>query len=414
MNKHSYIFWVLAIANLATLNGMIDKDFPHLENPFNQIENNSNDFCGDNWDIGNFAAFTPDTLFLFSRFHTKKITKFCIASGTPECIINDFCDEQSAQKTISAIEITKNVTLVSGFGITKNKENISSYSVSLQPCVKYVRSLAVANKEIFAAGMTDGSIIGYQEYFDTLWQESKYKKIFELCGHQSTVSALAFLPQKPILISGSGAADLMIWDTKTETCIQHIVGVHQSIISSIVCNNSGSIVASTSLDGMVVIWNTTDWTVLKTFKNDFAVGSMTFSPDDKRLFVGTWNGPIFMWDIESGKKIHTFQGHAGWVSCVVCHKIKNKNILFSCARDGSLMVWDVASEKIINGFQKAPQDTFFNQLIFTMAIHPDGWLVCYCNNEEIYFLDLDSLLNPQKALSLWKKSLKAISKKKRS
>ena len=158
---------------------------------------------------------------------------------------------------------------------------------------------------------------------------------------------------------------------------------------------------------MVILWDSNDWTILQKLSHNTGIGSMTFSSDSKNLFVGTLDGSIYMWDIQTGKKEHTFEGHNSFVTCMVYSTIKNKNILFSCARDGSLFVWDGENKKIINGFKKAPQDIFCYQPILVLAVRSDGWLVCYCNNEEIYLLELESLLNKKKAFSFWTKCIKA-------
>ncbi len=44
---------------------------------------------------------------------------------------------------------------------------------------------------------------------------------------------------------------------------------------------------------------------------DDSITSISFSPDGRHIAVGSWYGPIRLWDIETGKQIRAFYGHIG-------------------------------------------------------------------------------------------------------
>ena len=63
--------------------------------------------------------------------------------------------------------------------------------------------------------------------------------------------------------------------------------------------------------------------------------------DDKKLVSGSWNGSMTLWDRESERELLRFEGHDGWVQCIV--QLDERRIA-SCGRGDKLIkVWDFAT-----------------------------------------------------------------------
>ena len=63
-----------------------------------------------------------------------------------------------------------------------------------------------------------------------------------------------------------------------------------------------------------------------------------FSPDNKTLVNGDKNGKIQLWDIPTGEKIKTLNGHTQPVETLVFSP--DGKMLVSTGQDGTILVWD--------------------------------------------------------------------------
>ena len=66
--------------------------------------------------------------------------------------------------------------------------------------------------------------------------------------------------------------------------------------------------------------------------------SLAFSPDDTVLLAGLRNGRIELWDLATGKKMTTLNGHTQAVETLVFSP--DGKTLVSTGQDGTILVWD--------------------------------------------------------------------------
>ena len=85
--------------------------------------------------------------------------------------------------------------------------------------------------------------------------------------------------------------------------VSHVVAIrrdHTNKINDLAVNISGSVLASASDDGSILIGDTKTWGVIKKLEtNHEPVTSVMFSPDGKTLVSGDKKGTIFFWDVEN-------------------------------------------------------------------------------------------------------------------
>ena len=66
--------------------------------------------------------------------------------------------------------------------------------------------------------------------------------------------------------------------------------------------------------------------------------SLVFSPDDTVLVAGLINGRIELWDLTTGEKTTTLNGHTSIVEMLVFSP--DGKTLVSTGQDGTILVWD--------------------------------------------------------------------------
>jgi WD40 repeat protein len=177
-----------------------------------------------------------------------------------------------------------------------------------------------------ASGSNDSTII--------LWDTASYTKYMTINDHTSFVWSLAFSPDGGSLASVGYQDDtIKINDTSSGILLQTLLG-GPGDVSSVTFSPDGQTLTSASRDGLIILWDTSNWTKLRgfTFGNYAA-----FSPDGRTLASGFWNGHVDLWEVASGKQLQTMTGNS--------HEIKSLTFspdgrtLASGSADGTIKIW---------------------------------------------------------------------------
>ncbi|OMJ13921.1 putative di- and tripeptidase DUG2 [Smittium culicis] len=72
---------------------------------------------------------------------------------------------------------------------------------------------------------------------------------------------------------------------------------------------------------------------------------LSLSLIDDKLFSGSENGNIYVWDRESYQLIHVMTGHTGGIMCLALSQ--DNKLLFSGSADGTIRVWDTDSFNVL-------------------------------------------------------------------
>jgi WD40 repeat protein len=100
-----------------------------------------------------------------------------------------------------------------------------------------------------------------------------------------------------------------------------------------------------SRTGELMLWNLSDGSLVRQFDkpHDDTVLSVRFSPDGKRLASGGADRMVHLWDVESGKRLSTLEGHTHHVTAVGWD-LDGREVS-SGAADGIVKVWDLKTGK---------------------------------------------------------------------
>ena len=170
--------------------------------------------------------------------------------------------------------------------------------------------------------------------------------------HLFEATSLAFSPDGKKLVSGTRAGDVRMWDVDTGHLLSDLMEQHSR--SKIERNNAGGVTVTYGLsitalafspnNDHIAVGNREKIRLLGS-KKQFrfketkqGAAALVFSPDGTVLVSGTYGGKIILWDLLSGNKINTLDGHTQQVETLVFSP--DGKTLVSTGQDGAILVWD--------------------------------------------------------------------------
>ncbi len=87
---------------------------------------------------------------------------------------------------------------------------------------------------------------------------------------------------------------------------------HSGSVNSVVFSSDGHYALSGGYDKKVRLWNVKSGRLVHTFYGHRdSVLSVNFSPDGHYVLSGSWDNTVRLWNKDTGKLIHTLKGHSG-------------------------------------------------------------------------------------------------------
>jgi WD40 repeat protein len=184
--------------------------------------------------------------------------------------------------------------------------------------------------------------------------------------HKYWATCVAFSPDGRLLASGSGddshsghnssvnhPSSVRVWDLATGQEVMYLQQRHS--VWGVAFSPDGRLLAGATGDyknpkggipGEVLIWDVSTGRLLHTLKGHKAcVWSVAFSPDGRRLVSGSgsWNskelpGEVKIWDVAIGQELLTLNGHWGAVFSAAFSP--DGQYLATAGKDGTVRIWD--------------------------------------------------------------------------
>ncbi|KAF9870531.1 WD repeat protein [Colletotrichum karsti] len=92
-------------------------------------------------------------------------------------------------------------------------------------------------------------------------------------------------------------------------------------------------------------------------------------PEGNTLFAGSWDKTVWSWDISTRKPTRRYDGHSDFVKAIVCGKIGDKHVLVSGGADKKIIVWDLESGRKLHTLQDSASSASMMSLQ-SLAVDP--------------------------------------------
>jgi WD40 repeat protein len=134
----------------------------------------------------------------------------------------------------------------------------------------------------------------------------KGRHILTLPGHSGEVSFLSFLNSdgKDELVTADATGVVRLWDLESIGQREEITTLrgHQRAVTMIDFDPTAPLIASSSVDKSIDIWDIQNRKLVQTFRNQAnPVSAIAFSPDGKELASATKKSVVQIWNLATGE-----------------------------------------------------------------------------------------------------------------
>ena len=176
-----------------------------------------------------------------------------------------------------------------------------------------IATLREGTQFVTVAFSPDGKLLATGGWMHVkLWDIGRRTEIATLL-HDQLVQTVAFSADGKLLAVGDGSREggtVKVWDVQKRRVVATLKD-DLVFVRSVTFSSDNRILASSSYNGEVKVWNVSNWDLLGTIPGagDYEIA---FSPDGK-VIVGTNDGKVNLWSAESGENIASLLGPSGWL-----------------------------------------------------------------------------------------------------
>ena len=178
-----------------------------------------------------------------------------------------------------------------------------------------------------------------------IWDMEGSRLITTLRGHRAEVQTLDFSPNSRVLVTGGRDGTVRFWDVERQADIGVLRG-HNGVVYSARFHPTDETVATAGSDRIVKLWSMDREPLVHTMElGDVKVSTTVFSPDGKRLAVGTFASrivPVLLFDTTSWARASDMMSHGGRVRSIAFSR--DGALLASVGDDGLLKLADLKTD----------------------------------------------------------------------
>lgn len=172
------------------------------------------------------------------------------------------------------------------------------------------------------------------------------------------VRALALHPSGDYLLVGTDHAAIRLYDIATQTAIASgacyvsadTSSYHASSVSALAYGTEANVYVSGSRDGTIKLWNGVDNTPINTIEaahGGHEIISVVLSANTRYLLSTGRDSSVVLRELGTGKVVRVFAEHASSVTCPAMFSHNERNIVIGDERSGAVVIYDVLTGELV-------------------------------------------------------------------
>ena len=146
--------------------------------------------------------------------------------------------------------------------------------------------------------------------------------------------------------------------------LKHEFHAHTPYALAMKFSNGGDTLITAGMDNVIHLWDTTDWSLMRTFEgHEKSSNTLALSPDERVLASGSSDQTVRLWSYPDGEALHVLQDRKKVVATVVISP--DGKYVAAGSYGGRVMIWSLGGEAVL-GFQAKKGHAN------ALAISPDG------------------------------------------
>jgi len=173
-----------------------------------------------------------------------------------------------------------------------------------------------------------------------LWNVATGDQVRRYTGHSNYVYAVALSPDGRYVASGGVDKTVRVFDLNGGQLVKTFDGHNESVTNVAFTSDSRFVLSSG--DSHIHKWDLTSGKEAPRIfdgQHSGRIPAMALSPDGRRLATGGDDRTIKLWDVATGKMLHSFTGHTDTVLCVAFSQDGRR--LASGSFDRTVRVWNL-------------------------------------------------------------------------
>ena len=117
------------------------------------------------------------------------------------------------------------------------------------------------------------------------------------------------------------------------------------LVTDVSFSQDDSRIAVVTYDGLIQVWDYESEKMISSFTDVDGINQISFSNDNQRIVTASDTGVSNLWDIESGKRLHELRGHTAEITSA--RFSDDDTFVITASSDGSARIWDSQSGRML-------------------------------------------------------------------